>query len=108
MAVRPSSPPLPPTPYCFTFRPRLIYRRCQQARVQVEADGSYLTALFGAENIARAPDFQVFEGDAEARAQFRRLLDCREALASRFRYFAARMIQEVRVGAVGSPTHAPA
>ena len=41
-----------------------------------------MTALLGAQQIARAADFQVAHGDFEAAAERRVLLDCADALAS--------------------------
>src|SRR5258705_13772202 len=54
----------------------------EELAIKLEADGSDMTALFGAEQIARPADFQVAHRDFEAAAEGRVLLDGAEPLAN--------------------------
>ena len=57
----------------------------KQLHVQVEADGGHVAALLRAEQVARAADLQVAQGDLEAGAELRRLEDRLQALLARSR-----------------------
>ena len=52
----------------------------EQLRIHLEADGLHVAALFAAEQIAGAADFEVERGDTESAAEIAELLDCGEPL----------------------------
>jgi len=80
----------------------LFYRFFQQPHVQLKTDSRNLAALLRPLKIARAPDFQVFDRNFKTCAEFLRLQHSIEPLLGILAHHAARFIQEVGVGPVGT------
>ena len=70
----------------------------EQLAVKLEADADNVAALFGAEEVARAAEFEVAHGDAETRAELVVLAHRGEALAGDVEKLGVTMQQQVRVG----------
>ena len=67
-----------------------------------------MPALFRAQHVARAADFQIAHGDSVARAKLRKLPDGGKALIRRFRKLAVSAHGKVCVGLPIASAHAPA
>ena len=77
----------------------------EELAVKLKADGGDVAALFGAEQVAGAADFQVAHGDAEAAAQGGILFDGAEALAGLHQQAGMAGQQQVGVGLVLVTAH---
>ncbi len=78
---------------------------CQQAGVEVKADGGNLAVLAHAQDVAGAADFEVAHGNGIAGAKLGVFGDGFEALAALNGGRAAAVAEEVGVGALGAATH---
>ena len=84
------------------------HRFAEQLGVEVKADFLDVAALVCAENVARAANFEVAHGDAEARAQFRRFENCLQAHLGGLSDAASAGGKQVGVGSMlAAPDTAP-
>ena len=72
-------------------------------RPYLEADGGNVTGLFGAEDVAGAPDLEVGQGDLEARSKLGRVEDHLEPLPGVVAHPLTSPVQQVRIGAPRRP-----
>ena len=75
----------------------------EQLAVEIETHGSNMAALFNAQDVARAADFQVAQRELEARTEVRVAADRGKTLSGIFRQHTHRRQQQIRVGLAMMP-----
>ncbi len=83
-------------------------RLFEQAEIHIEAHRRNVSVLFAAQQVARAAQFQIERRDLEARAQIRKLSQCRQPLARDFAQLRVLGYQQIRVRSPVRPAHAAA